>query len=638
MHGCSLLRSNLSKFGKNAKELRTAAHPVHTTNEDGNDRKNEEEGGTIRKQIVLDLEMLALSLCPEIQLMADSYESSKASNNNGVEDLHKHNFGLLPLNKKGSLRHNAKKAALILSFSLELSRSTDNGYHRLLILSACAAFLDGRGGYAFQVLKQLDTAPSSISEISKRAIAQQWESNRISVSRLTGKDDANDEEMLTVLSKGKNVTVDTISGYRLPANRSPESPLKNAVTMQAARDEWERHSSSVKKRGKNHELAIDWCAFFEDIHLDENALNIVLAIVDEKEVFRMGSWNIRAYDKVFHKIKKCLPSKMAALAHVVNQQHWSAFALQECPSHVEFDKQLRDEFYHHPVFLNWDLLTIDLGSERCGIGFDKEEWEVITSKETDRIIIMHAFNTISSVFQFRRLPALSFLRHKKNQPSSNVIALVSVHLKSVSSKEDASQTRAEIEFLGSHLTTYVAEVAKRLEITEAYSTLLVGDFNLSPPTSGLLETAGVWKGLIESGFTMALSSDIKTNVFEYNAAGNSTNTNDKALEYEEEEGQAYDNAWFSSKTSSLIVSGEVFDLVSNERKESLARVEAALDCERSGLSELERETSLRYIRRGLQADFFTSFSDHKPITIILSRKIDDDDDGIALPVERRLDM
>ena len=122
MHGCSLLRSNLSKFGKNAKELRTAAHPVHTTNEDGNDRKNEEEGGTIRKQIVLDLEMLALSLCPEIQLMADFYESSKASNNNGVEDLHKHNFGLLPLNKKGSIRHNAKKAALILSFSLELSR------------------------------------------------------------------------------------------------------------------------------------------------------------------------------------------------------------------------------------------------------------------------------------------------------------------------------------------------------------------------------------------------------------------------------------------------------------------------------------------------------------------------------------
>ena len=218
------------------------------------------------------------------------------------------------------------------------------------------------------------------------------------------------------------------------------------------------------------------------------------------------------------------------------------------------------------------------------------------------------------------------------------IALVSVHLKSVSSKEDASQTRAEIEALGSNLGTYVTEEAKRREISENVAILLVGDFNLSPPPLGSSET-GAWKKLIDSGFTMSLSSDIMTNVFEFNASGKSID-DDIVGDEDEEEGQAYDNAWLSPGASSLSVSGDVFDLVTEERRASLCRVEAALECERSGLGDIERQKYVRLIRKGLQKEFFSNFSDHKPITFILSRKEEEEEEGLlsALPVERRLSV
>ena len=87
---------------------------------------------------------------------------------------------------------------------------------------------------------------------------------------------------------------------------------------------------------------------------------------------------------------------------------------------------------------------------------------------------------------------------------------------------------------------------------------------------------------------MALSSDIMTNVFEYNASGKSID-DDIVGDEDEEEGQAYDNAWLFPCASSLSVSGDVFDLVTEERRASLCRVEAALECERSGLGDIERQ-------------------------------------------------
>ena len=640
MNSSQSIRSRLKRFGNNVQELRSAA--TGGTLEAGIGggesgiflEKGESglgESATPRTRIVLLLESLALELCQEVKMMADSYIDREAPAYSIIDDVHKHNLGLLPQSTKRSIRHNVKRAALILSLALELSLQTDNSYDRLLLYNACAAFLDARGGFAYQVLKQLQTATTEISALAKCAITKQWESNRIFVSRLLAKDDVTDDEMIKVLSKGTNITVDTISGFRLPANRSPESPIKSVVTIHDARKEWDIQSSG-KKKGKNYELAECWCNFFADIFLDEKELNYALAIVDKTELGRIGSWNIRAYDKIYHKIRKCLPSKMAALANVVNQMHWSVFALQECPSHLDFDKQLRDEISLHSVFSNWKLLSVDLGTERCAFGFDKEEWETINNA-SDEIIVMHAFNT-SSTLKFRRLPSLIFLKHRSKQ----VIALVSVHLKSVSSKEDASQTRAEIEALGNNLGTYVTEEAKRREISENVAILLVGDFNLSPPPLGSSET-GAWKKLIDSGFTMSLSSDIMTNVFEFNASGKSID-DDIVGDEDEEEGQAYDNAWLSPGASSLSVSGDVFDLVTEERRASLCRVEAALECERSGLGDIERQKYVRLIRKGLQKEFFSNFSDHKPITFILSRKEEEEEEGLlsALPVERRLSV
>jgi len=336
------------------------------------------------------------------------------------------------------------------------------------------------------------------------------------------------------------------------------------------------------------------------------SVEAALALAAEGEWARVGSWNIRASNITYHGTPGCLRKKVAALAALARGEGWSAFCLQE--AHRAHVGVLLAEAAKHEALraFSWAALPVGAADEAAVFAFDDARWALARGSPR---AFGGAAGTGTPAAPFARAPALALLLDARG--GARALALVSVHLKSVK----LEQTRAEARALGAAVAPWVDGEAAAAGVARADLVVaFAGDFNLAPPggrADAVTAPGAAWDELAAAGFAPALAGG-DTNVFELNAGGGGA-------------GHAYDNAavrgarWAGAPRADVVP----WPALAATR----AAAEDAGAALRAGVGAEHAEYFVSTLRKGLQADFFKSHSDHKALTLVVPYAGGAEEDG-----------
>lgn len=358
----------------------------------------------------------------------------------------------------------------------------------------------------------------------------------------------------------------------------------------------------------------------------------------------VGSWNMRASYFQSTTNPQFLISKLRNLASVAQEHSMVLIALQECPGLANRSNgRIRCLISEVEFFSAWEYCEAQTGREAAGFLFDPMVLRLITPPRVFASNMTHEASKCSHAFV--RPPVLAIFAAAGQPYGGNAVAADSVaqrlgllvvcniHLKcSEGSRPDLP--RADVDLLGSdlvqgwieqHIKDAKAAAGRR---DDTNCVLLIGDFNLaaryggsnadrsthaheSLPDHVRATYAGpAWEGLQSCGYTHLLQASDTTN---FGPPVTQTSC-------------AYDNALvrYSVVGSSSAVGldavpkASVCDIAAKEIADmSIIRKMAAPDAERSDEWSKAVARAANAMLLELQESLFTSWSDHKPMSVHL---------------------